>query len=180
MDATKRRPPPERGSALLSHHKLRAKLTRLSIDCSLAAAAAAEVRGRCVLSVSTHTCTVDVYITSPSPSIKSTICRGSTPTHTLIHVHVPHWSRTFGMIAFKTGCTRTEGEQTASCIRMHLLQREASSMYGCKYVCMYACRRILFRNQRRDVKAHEVVPSSCTLSFLCLSYPPLPKCLHAF
>lgn len=91
-----------------------------------------------MLSVSTHTCTVDVYITSPSPSIKSTICRGSTPTHTLIHVHVPHWSRTFGMIAFKTGCTRTEGEQTASCIRMHLLQREASSMYGCKYVCMHA------------------------------------------
>lgn len=105
----------------------------LVLDCLTAAAAV--VWGRCV---STHTCTVDVYSSSPSPSIKNTVCRGFTPTHTLIHVHVPHWSWSFGTIAFKTGCARIEGEQTASYIRMHLLQREASSMYGCMYVCMQA------------------------------------------
>lgn len=122
----------------LGHPCPRGQVDALVLDCSLAAAAAAEVWGRGALSVSTHTCTADVYGTSPSPSIKSTICRGSTPTHTLIHVHVPHWSPSFGMIAFKTGCTRKEGEETASYIHMHLLQREASSMYGCTHVCMYA------------------------------------------
>lgn len=51
---------------------------------------------------------------------------------------------------------------------------------ACMHVCMYVCRLFLFRKQLRDVKAHEVVPSFCTSSLLCLSHTLLPESLHAF
>lgn len=96
------------------------------------------------------------------------------------HQHTPWYmcmchtgAEVFGTVRNRLHAYR---EWTDSLIHTYALPSEGSQQHVWMHVCMY----VLFRNQQRDVKAHEVVPSSCTLSFLCLSYTPLPKCLHAF